>query len=122
MENKQKKFIQYLDKSMESCARQEKLLIADSRKDEANMMRVKTNIYDIFKGMFLLSIRDWPEDPAGISEVFLKKLESIPQNWIKSYDLAKRNQNAVKILVEETKLDTVKEIRSAFIKTWEEQI
>ena len=122
MENKQKKFIQYLDKSMESCVKQEQQLIADSRKDEANMMKVKANIYDIFKSMFQLSVKNKPRDPAGISEAFLKKLDSIPQNWMKSYDLARRNQDAVKILVEETKLDTVKEIRNVFMKIWVEQI
>lgn len=70
MENKQKKFIQYLDKSMESCVKQEQQLIADSRKDEANMMKVKANIYDIFKSMFQLSVKNKPRDPAGISEAF----------------------------------------------------
>ena len=106
----------------ESCVKQEQQLIADSRKDEANMMKVKANIYDIFKSMFQLSVKNKPRDPAGISEAFLKKLDSIPQNWMKSYDLARRNQDAVKILVEETKLDTVKEIRNVFMKIWEEQI
>lgn len=63
-------FIQYLDKSMESCVKQEQQLIADSRKDEANMMKVKANIYDIFKSMFQLSVKNKPRDPAGISEAF----------------------------------------------------
>jgi hypothetical protein len=45
-------------------------------------------------------------------------LESIPKNWIASYEAAKLHNDAEKILIEEVKLQTLGLIRTKFNEIW----
>ena len=42
-------FMIFLEKEKQNCEEREKALIADERKDEANLCKVEANIFDIFK-------------------------------------------------------------------------
>ena len=47
--------------------------------------------------------------------MFLKKAETVPANWKKSYEKAKEYQDVAKILIEETKFDTVEKIMAEYM-------
>lgn len=107
-----KKFISYLDEKMKSTMEDEQRLILEERKDEANLCRVKNNIYGIYKTLYASAKKQ-----ANGNEVitcFLKKAEMVPKNWSISYEKAKEHQDVSKILIEETKLLVVEEIKQAF--------
>lgn len=113
------KFISYLEQERESCMAQEQRLIAEERKDEANLCKVEANIYDIFKTLYQVSLR---EEPEKQKEFFLHKAKTIPANWQKSYEAAKEHQDVQKILIEETKLAVVRKIMDNFQRLWEEEV
>ena len=119
----EKIFIDYLDEKVNACMEEEKRLILEDRKDEANLCKVKGNIYGIFKTLYLTSEKQArKEDKEGeelknkIYSIFLAKAERIPMNWKDSYEKAKEHQDVAKILIEETKLTVVEEIKTMFYK------
>ncbi|MFT4146129.1 MAG: hypothetical protein QM644_16890 [Mobilitalea sp.] len=116
--DKKKEFINYLEKSSEEALHQEKKLILDERKDEANLVKIKNNIYNIFKITFVSIIKNEKSGEVEIKSLFIEKLESIPKNWIASYEIAKLHNDAEKILIEEIKLQTLALIKTKFNEIW----
>lgn len=116
MERKDK-FVKYLTQEKNQCMEKEQKLIAEERKDEANLCKVEANIYDIFGTLYEVALREAKKagaDEAKAEEMFLQKAKSIPANWKKSYELAKEHQDAQKILIEETKLAVVERIMEEY--------
>lgn len=121
---RKEKFIAYLTKEKEKCQEKEQDLIREERKDEANLCKIKENIYDIFKTLYQVAWRETEkngEDKAKAEEMFLKKAEAVPENWKNAYEKAKEYQDVSKILIEETKLDTVEKIMAEYRRLQEEE-
>ena len=116
---KKNQFLEFLDASIQLTQDKEKELILDDRKDDADHLKVKANIFNVFKTIFIAitSKEDLGEEEIKLS--FLKKLETIPANWKTSYENAKAYNDVEKILIEEIKLLTVDEIQEKFLKIWE---
>lgn len=119
MENKNTEFLKYLDISIKTSQDMTQELIKDSRKDEADHEKVKTNVYQIFKTVFQVITRQKALELDNIKKLFLEKLETIPANWKISLESAKKFQDYEKILIEEIKLQTLEEIRNTFLTIWE---
>lgn len=116
---KKDKFLEYLEQGKNECFEKEKKLIAEERKDEANLCKVEANIYDIFGSLYQVSLREAQKagkDEKMAEEMFLQKAKSVPANWKKSYEIAKEHQDAQKILIEETKLAMVEKIMAEYQK------
>lgn len=114
---KKEKFIAYLAAGKEKCQEKEQNLIKEDRKDEANLCKIEANIYDVFGTLYQVSWREAEKnggEEAKAEEMFLKKAETVPANWKKSYEKAKEYQDVAKILIEETKLDTVEKIMAEY--------
>lgn len=114
---KKDKFVEYLTKEKNQCIEKEKKLLAEERKDEANLCKVEANIYDIFGTIYQVSLREAEKaggDDTKAEEMFLQKAKSVPANWKKSYEIAKEHQDAQKILIEETKLAVVERIMAEY--------
>lgn len=117
-------FLAYLEQEKKQCMEREAKLIAEERKDEANLCKVEANIYDIFSILYQTALKE-TEKKAGESsqaeELFLQKAEIIPANWKNSYEAAKAHQDTQKILVEETKLGAVQKIMTEYKRLREER-
>lgn len=116
--DKKRNFINYLEKSSEDVLNEEKKLILDERKDEANLVKIKNNIYNIFKITFLSITKNEKLGEVEIKSLFTEKMESIPKNWIASYEAAKLHNDAEKTLIEEVKLQTLALIKTKFNEIW----
>ena len=111
----------YFDKQISLCKQCNKNLLTDERMDEANFEKVKANIYDIFRTIFSVAVKNSKGDFEAIKRFFILKIEQIPSNWVIAYNTAKQHDDTVKMQIEQIKLDTVSEIRQMFITIWEEE-
>ncbi len=112
-------YIDYLVKTMEELKKEEKELIATSRKDEANFIRIKINICDICKTIYHVSAKN--NSGMELKEEYVKQLTRLPENWKISLEKAKAHNDIEKIIVEETKLEMLQIIRDKLeeLGAWE---
>ncbi|SHO45484.1 hypothetical protein [Anaerocolumna xylanovorans] len=118
-ENGKIEFLEYLDLSFKSTQDESMKLMQEYRNDDANFIKVKGNIYQIFKTVFLGVANQKALDKEAVKELFVSKMETIPANWKKSYENARKFNDIEKITIEEIKLQTLEEIQSTFLRIWE---
>lgn len=58
-------------------------------------------------------------DPEAVQRFFVRKTEQISSSWVTAYEKAKQHNDAVKMRLEQIKLDTIGEIKENFAKIWE---
>lgn len=97
------KFISWCDDHASECLAQQRILAADSRKDEAAFMQIRANVYGIFRAVYTAMNGDL----ARVKE----KLTSIPAAWEESLRRAEAHGETEKAHVERIKLETVHAIR-----------
>lgn len=110
----------FFDAGIACCAKREKELIADERKDEANFEKIRANVYNIFHTILGVAVKTCGEDAGAVRSFFLKQLDQIPASWSAAYEAAKQHGDDEKLQIEEIKLAVVREIRTEFSKIWEE--
>lgn len=102
-------FMLYLNNSIETANQKEQELIATERKDEANLQKIRANIYGICRTVFEVVAKAksgeelWPD--------FGKRIDNISQSWVESYEKAKLHNDVEKILIEETKFQVLNEVK-----------
>ena len=101
-----KEFITYLDSRIEAGKAKTAALLADGRKDDANFMKVHTNIYEICRTV-TQALANRPG--AGIRGV-KAQLERFHTEWSAALEKAKQNHNIGVIAVEETKLSALEDV------------
>ncbi len=111
----------YFDQQIAQCDQRIQALQADERRDEANLEKVRANVYDIFRTILSVAEKTCKDDPDGVKRFFVKKTEQIPSSWAASYEQAQKHGDAVKMQIERIKLDTIEEIRQQFAQVWEEE-
>lgn len=99
-----KHFLSFVEDNTIRFVMEEQNLIAEGRKDEANLMRIRQNVYGIGKSMYEVAIQLSSNDVKGEVQ---KRLNSILITWEENYKKATEHQDAEKIVVEETKLETL---------------
>ena len=104
------KFIMYLDETVENLKVEEERLRASDRKDESNFIKIKINICEISRSVYQVVAKQ--VEATAIKDAFIEKMEVISSNWVKVYEKAKENQDAEKIIVEETKFEMLEQIKS----------
>jgi len=119
MEQKVSKLNSYFEEQIALCGRRGKELLADARGDEAAFEKVRANVYDIFRTVLSAAVNTGKGDPDAVRRFFLQRTEQIPASWATAYDKAKQHNDAVRMRLEQLKLDTVGEIRENFTKIWE---
>lgn len=99
----------FLDEEMKACQAREDVLSADLRADEADLEKVRANVYGIFKTLLDSAER---KAPGGMEKQwFTKKLQQIPMNWQAALVSAHEHADAKRVMVEEAKLKAVRKIR-----------
>ncbi len=97
---------QFLTKKMEELEHKIGFLTTDQRKDEANLCKVKRNVYDIFRKMVSASRKDG----EGAIKAYQGYLQAIPQSWHAAREQAVKHGDVQKQTVEDMKLAALKEI------------
>ena len=107
-------FVMYLNNAIETANRKEQELIATERKDEANLQKIRANIY----GICLTVIQVVAKEKCGkeLWEDYVGRLDNIAKNWVASYEKAKLHQDVEKVLVEETKFQVLNEVKEKIQK------
>lgn len=102
-------FLTYLNNSIETANQKERELIITERKDEANLQKIRSNIF----GICLTVVQVVAKEKSGkeLWEDYGKRLDNISGNWVKSYEKAKLHNDVEKILIEETKFQVMKEVK-----------
>lgn len=119
IKNKIAKLNSYFDEQIALCEQTGANLLSDERTDEAVFEKLKANVYDIFRTVFLVSLKSNAENPATIKNFFSLKAEQIPSNWATAYQKAKEQNDYAKMHIEEIKLNTIAEIKEKFTEIWE---
>lgn len=115
---KQQHVYSYFNKKIVACKAEANALELDDRRDEAVFVKVRLNIYDVFRTVFSAAINNTKTDEQLVS-FFRTKMDQIPRSWHASLQLAQQHGDVAKAHIEEIKLDTVTEIRNVFESIWE---
>ena len=100
-------FITYIDEAVQNLEKEEQMLVNSERKDESNLVKIRINIYGICKTV--LNVVAKGGNPAW-KDAYLQKLTVLSGNWRTSYEKAKEHNDVEKLVIEEIKLETMKEI------------
>ncbi len=119
IEEKVSKLNRYFEERVAMCGQRNKDLLADERADEATFEKVRANVYDIFRTILSVAAKTSKGDPEAVRRFFVRKIEQIPSSWVTAYEKAKQHNDAVKMRLEQIKLDTIGEIKENFAKIWE---
>lgn len=98
----------------------------EDRKDEADLEKIKANIYEIFRTLFLSDIKQLEGKDLEKSESidiyggFLLRFDTIPTNWKISLDKAIEHGDTTKQVIEEHKLEVAKGLKDRFMKMFDE--
>ena len=103
----EKDFFTFLDTQKQTVLDEIQSLTADGRKDEANILKAKSNVYDICKSIYSALAK---EAPAHVATAFPETFDRITGPWKASLEAAKAHGDDRKILIEEAKLSAVSEI------------
>ena len=126
MRELEEKYLNYVDGKIaeyNSLSEQHK---ADERKEEANLKKIKVNIYEIFKTLFLSDIKQLEGKELGkIEDIsiyggFLLRFDTIPTNWKISLDKAIEHGDITKQVIEDIKLEVAKELNDRFLVMFDE--
>ena len=107
---KSNEFLDYIDTSIAACAKKERALIAENRKDEANMERIKSNVYGIAKSLYQVTEALAEKHGEEHGTMFVDKFKAVMAPWKMSLEAAKKHNDGEKECVEMIKLSTAEEI------------
>lgn len=107
-------FLAYLEGACAKADDEGKRLAAQERKDEANLLKIQRNIYDICKTIYEVTART--TDAEYLQEAYLTKLTELPRNWQAAYEEAREHQDTERIVIEERKLATLAEVKARFLE------
>ena len=100
------KFMQYLDSKIEEGRAKTEELRSDGRGDDANFMKVRTNIYEVCKTVSQTLMKR----PGAGTGAIRAQLERFRTEWGAALEKAKQHDNVSGIAVEETKLAALEDI------------
>ena len=112
----------YFESKISDCAAKTAALHADDRTDEAVFVRIRMNVYDIFRTIFSVCEKSAGDDDQKLIRDFLGRLQQIPRNWHTSLAAAETHGDAEKAHIEGLKLDTIARISRDFTRIWEVEV
>jgi len=117
-----KEYTNLLNDKKEKCKTKCNELTNDNRKDEADLEKIKLNIYDVFTTLVgatkkqILAKKDIDESLKyeTFCNAYLQTFDKIPQSWRVKLEKAKENNAVIDIVIEESKLSVASELKSIF--------
>lgn len=107
-------FINYINKAIEEVNRVEAELVQSERKDEANLQRIRSNVYGICLTVFQVVSKS--HEGATLQKEYINKLNAIAKNWEPAYEKAKAYGDVEKLLIEEIKMEVMQEAKEKFLE------
>lgn len=106
------RYMNFLNDTIQKLQQKEKELIATSRKDEANFIKIKSNICDICKTIYSVSAKT--RSGAELRAEYIRQLTRLQENWRISLEKAREHDDVEKIVIEETKLEMLQKLQAKF--------
>jgi len=105
-----KEFIEYLTAQIEAGRKDIAELEKDSRQDDADFAKVRTNIYDICRTVTNALINR----PGAGKEAVRAQLERFKKEWTAALDKAREHEDTRNTVVGETKLEALEDVIAHF--------
>lgn len=106
------RFTVFLEEQLELFHRQEQELLAADCKDEADFVKIKSNVCGICKSFYQVACKKENED--AICTEYIRLLDKLLTDWTQSYEKAKEFDDVKKIVVEEAKLEVLETIKQKY--------
>ena len=108
---------QYLKNLIAQSAEKASVLMAEDRIDDANLEKIRGNVYGIYVSVLQAAVGHC-EGEAAQREFFENNLERIPTGWHAARAAAEKRGDTVRLVQEDVKLAALKDVRDAFNKLW----
>lgn len=117
-----KQYSELLNEKKEKCKINCDSLIKDNRRDEADLEKIKINIYEIFATFIRVTQRqilqkNFTDEISKYNEFcneYLESFDKVPNSWREKLEKAKENNSVINIVIEETKLSIASELKDMF--------
>ena len=109
--------ILHLEKLAADSAAKAADLMAQDRIDDANLEKIRGNVYGIFVSVLQAAAKNANGEPAQ-RELFEKNLERIPANWHVARDAAEKRGDAIRLAQEDVKLNALADVKDAYARLW----
>lgn len=105
-------FLKELEQTAADLRQQAKAFSADSRQDDADLTKIRANIYEICATIGNVVRKNTPE--GEWEAAYRRKLEELPRNWQMALEAARDHGNAQRAAVEELKLEALADVLARF--------
>ena len=122
MEQRLTRYLNALDAAKAHSDEQIRTLAGEGRQDEANLEKIRRNVYDIFTALANADAAQARKesDPAeAFQRIHTVRFDRFPEPWRQRQQKAAAHGDVVTQTIEETKLKTVARIWTAFQETEE---
>ena len=103
-----KDFLKSLEQTAGDLRQQAKDLAADSRQDDADLTKIRDNIYEICATVGGVVCKTQPE--SRWEAVYRSKLAALPQSWRAALEAARAHGDDRRAAVEELKLEALADV------------
>ena len=111
------KLIEALEAKAAEAAQSAAALVAEDRRDDANLEKIRGNVYGIFVSVLQAAAKQSSDGAAQRS--FLEgNLERIPSGWRVARAKAEERGDTVRLVQEDVKLAAVDEVWQAYRELW----
>ena len=111
------KLMKALEAKVAEAAQSAAALAAEDRRDDANLEKIRGNVYGIFVSVLQAGEKQSSDD-ASRRAFFDNNLERIPSGWRIARDKAEERGDTVRLVQEDVKLAAIDEVRQAFRELW----
>jgi len=100
-------FIEYLKKEKEDCLKEAEALANDNRKDESNLVKIRSNMFEIVISISKVAEQRFPQNTISYIK---EKISKIATSWEESLAMAELHNDHMKIMYGRIKLDAMAQI------------
>lgn len=111
-------FLKELDRIAADLRQQANVFAADQRQDDADLTKIRANIYEICATIGNVVCKITPEEQREAA--YRMKLEELPRNWHTALEMARAHGNTQRAAVEELKLEALADVLARFESRKEE--
>ena len=115
----EQQYLTMIKEKKQECTNRISTLIQDSRQDEANLVKAKLNIYEVFETLYHATKKQAKNEEEFII-MYQKRFEIIPESWKTRLKLAREYDDVSTIIIEEIKLGVVEELQEQFLQMFVE--
>lgn len=105
-------FLKELEQIAADLRQQATVYAADLRQDDADLTKIRANIYEICATIGNVVCKMTPEEQREAA--YRKKLEELPRNWRTALEMARAHSNTQRAAVEELKLESLADVLARF--------